>query len=272
MKILGILSDHRAWKSKSPAMQTAVMRRLGLEGVYLPFEVAPDQVGPAVRGLRALGIAGANVTVPYKEAVIPFLDDLAAEAAAMGAVNTIVVRNGRLEGHNTDASGFCDALDSAGYNPAGRTAMVFGAGGAAKAVVFALKTLGAAKIILAGRNFEKISAAALALDVESRPFTTFANPAPGVHLAINASSVSSRLESEETAAFVYQLDFPDLGLVLDLNYGRRDNFWRDLAEKHRADFMDGLPMLAFQARRSFHLWTGLDPDPGLFLSALKEAV
>ena len=272
MKILGIISDLRALKSKSPAMQTAVMKSLGINGIYLPFVVEPDQVESAVKGLRALGIAGVNVTVPYKETVMPYLDWLSPEAAGIGAVNTIVVRDGLLEGHNTDAGGFGDALKGAGHDPAGRTAVVFGAGGAAKAVIHALRTLGAARIILAGRNPEKIEAAAADLNVEPLPFPSFNNNNPGVHLVVNASSVSSPDESPETSEFIKGLDFPDLKMVFDLNYGREINFWRDLALKNEADFLDGLPMLALQAKRSFKIWTGLDPDADLFISALKEAV
>ena len=152
MKLFGIISDHRALKSRSPALHNTVMKKIGLDGLYLPLNVAEPRLDAALRGLQALGFTGANVTVPYKEAVIPFLDHLSEEARQIGAVNTIVVEDTRLSGHNTDAAGCLDALDQSGFDPAGRTALVLGNGGAARAVICALKQSGAGDITVAGRR------------------------------------------------------------------------------------------------------------------------
>jgi shikimate dehydrogenase len=139
MKVFCILSDERAFLSKSPAMHMSVLKNLGMDGVYVPFQVKPEQLEGAIEGIRTLNIAGANVTVPYKEMVIPHLDEISVEASEIGAVNTIVPKDGKLMGHNTDAKGFLDAVQEAGLEIAGRSALVFGAGGAAKAVVVALR-------------------------------------------------------------------------------------------------------------------------------------
>ena len=269
MKVFCILSDHRAFRSKSPAMHQAVLNMRGLDGVYVPFCVAPEMVKEAVLGLKALGVAGANVTVPYKEKVMDHLDGLSDEAAAVGAVNTIVPRENGLYGHNTDVGGFMDALEGEGFDPAGKTALVFGAGGASKAVLYALKQMGASRIILAGRDPERLRATAEKFGVEPVSQASLIDSGIGAELIINATSVSSPEESPELAELISGLKTPAAEFVLDLNYGRDDNFWRLLAEKQKIPFLDGLMMLAHQARRSFVLWTGLQAEAREFWEALK---
>lgn len=270
MKVFCILSDERAFRSKSPAMHTSVLKHLGIDGVYVPFRVGPEQLAGAVAGILALNIAGANVTVPYKESVIPYLDDISGEASEIGAVNTIVPEGGRLIGHNTDAKGFLDAVRDGGLEIGGKSALVFGAGGAAKAVVIALTRAGAARVFVAGRSEEKLNR--LAEHLRATPITmkSLVNRPVSADLVVNATSVSSVSESPEMGNFVARLDAPGCRLVVDLNYGRDTNFWRDFATSRGADFMDGLPMLAHQARRSFELWTGESVDPSLFIEALRE--
>nr|WP_319775894.1 hypothetical protein [uncultured Sphaerochaeta sp.] len=149
MKTFCVLGDHRAAKSLSPRMHNAVLKQYGLTGWYVAFTVAPDRIGPAIAGLRALNVAGANVTVPHKETVGRYLDEITDEVRAVGAVNTIVPTGGRWVGHNTDVGGFIDALAEASFRP-GRTgkALVFGAGGAARAVVAALRQMDMAEIVV----------------------------------------------------------------------------------------------------------------------------
>lgn len=269
MIVFGIISDHRALKSKSPAMMTAVLQRQGLRAVYVPFQVHPDRLGEAVAGLRALGVAGANVTVPYKEKVMAHLDVVSDEARTIGAVNTIILREDRLEGRNTDADGFTDALTETGFTPTGSTALVLGAGGAAKAVVYALQSMGAGKVVVAGRTVDKVRAAGLP-GVVPTALNSLAGEPVGAELVVNATSVSAAEESPELAAIIENLAEPRCRMVLDLNYGRRDNIWERLAQRHGAPFADGLAMLAHQARQSFKLWTGLDVDVSEFKDALKE--
>ncbi|HIP95583.1 MAG TPA: shikimate dehydrogenase, partial [Anaerolineae bacterium] len=113
--------------SLSPAMHNAAFEVLGLNWCYVPLPVPPERVGAAVKGLAALGFCGANVTVPHKQAVMPYLDEIDETAQAIGAVNTILVREGRLIGYNTDGDGFLAALREAGFAPARRRALVLGA-------------------------------------------------------------------------------------------------------------------------------------------------
>ncbi len=269
MKVYCIISDERAFRSKSPKMHNTVLRQLGMDGCYVPFSVAPSGLGDAVKGLRALNIAGANVTVPYKEAVMPFLDDLSETATSVGAVNTIVRAGDRLEGHNTDADGLTDSLTHAGFNADGKRVLVFGTGGAAKAVLFALQQAGAAHIILAGRSKDKT--ATLARDSGAEPVEIGSLPGRSLQVAliVNATTVSSRDEGTHTADTAARLNVTGCDLVADLNYGRAQNIWQELAGRLGAGFTDGLPMLAYQARRSFMLWTGRQVEPSAYLEALK---
>jgi len=272
MKVFCILSDERAFRLKSPDMFSAVMKRLGIKGRYVPFAVKPEDIGQAIQSIRILNIAGVNITVPYKEKVIPFLDVLSEGANIIGAVNTIVCDGDILKGYNTNAIGFMDALSEADFDVEGKTALVFGTGGAAKSVVFILNWLRTDSIIVAGRRKEKaleivdrFSGDAMPIfDLPDRPF-----PA---NIVVNATSVSSTDESPELAAVVEKLEIPECELVLDLNYGHTQNFWQDMAKARGIRFLDGLSTLAFQARRTFALWTGTQVPPEEFLKALDEGL
>jgi shikimate dehydrogenase len=270
MKVYCVLSDERAFRSKSPAMHNAVLKRHNMAGVYVPFVVLPDRVGEAIRDVRILNIAGANVTVPYKQVVVRYLDSLSEEASAIGAVNTIVPEDGRLVGHNTDTKGFMDVLGSVGFDSAGKTALIMGTGGAAIAVAFALRRHGGARVLIAGRNPEKARQAAEKLGAEPVAFSALAANQVEAELMVNATAVSSAAESMVTAEFARRLNIARCELVVDINYGRRENFWQELAQEHSATFVDGLPMLAYQAQRSFALWTGLEVDAQEFLEALGD--
>ncbi|GIV04594.1 MAG: hypothetical protein KatS3mg016_0169 [Fimbriimonadales bacterium] len=130
--------------SLSPAMHNAAFRALGLNWVYLAFEIPPEALPQAIVGMRGLRIQGLNLTIPHKEAVIPLLDALTDAAQRIRAVNTLFWEGGRLVGDNTDAEGFLQALREAGIEPAGQTVLILGAGGAARAVAYALHQQGCA--------------------------------------------------------------------------------------------------------------------------------
>ncbi len=270
MKVFCILSDERANLSRSPIMFTRVLQRQGINGTYVSFAVRPEDLGQAIHSLRVLNIAGANITVPYKEAVIPWLDLLSEGAQIIGAVNTIVRDGNRLKGYNTNAIGIMDALAEAAFEVDGKTALVFGTGGAARAVVFILNWLRAGTVYVAGRDPEKTRALSRALGGEPLEPATLDRRSLSVDLVVNATSVSSPDESEEMAELVSNLDLPGCQLVFDLNYGRQKNFWQELARRMDITFLDGLPALAYQARRAFALWTGLQVPPEEFLLALKD--
>lgn len=295
MNVFCVLSDHRAHKSKSPLMHNAVIRSLGLEAdyMYVPFQIDPACAGDAVAALRTLHIAGANVTVPLKELVIPHLDRLSPEAASVGAVNTIVPEDGGLAGYNTDIGGVLDALEFGQFELAGKTALLCGTGGAARGVLQALKSGGAGSILLAGRDPQKTADLAREFNAKEAFGNNFSGSAcpegfgcsdcggcdtradsvgqitaidinnsvamkaalEAAPLVINTTAVSDPAESPELAAILAPLRGCERGLVMDINYGRKDNLWQALALRSGANFLDGLPMLAMQAARSFRLWT-----------------
>ena len=268
MKVFCILSDERAFRSKSPAMFSAVMKQVGINGVYVPFMVDKNKIGQAMQSLRVLNIAGANVTVPYKEMVIPYLDVLSEGANIIGAINTIVRKGEVLKGYNTNAIGFMDALNDANFDVVGKTALVFGTGGAAKAVVFILNWLRANSILVVGRSEEKTRKIVSSFGGEAKLLESLEGQSIPADIVVNATSVSSPDESPELAALVGRLKVPGCELVFDLNYGRSQNFWQDMAQTREIQFMDGLSALAYQAKRTFALWTGIQVPPEEFKKAL----
>jgi shikimate dehydrogenase len=270
MKVFCILSDERAGQLKSPIMFSRVLNRQGINGTYVPFVVKPQDLGQAVQSIRILHMAGASITIPYKEAVLPMLDVLSEGANIIGAVNTVVRDGDRLKGYNTNAIGVMDALNEAGFEVDGKAALVFGTGGAARAVIFILNWLRAATIFVAGRNRDKTKAIVDALGGELLDLSSLSDRSIPVDIVVNATAVSSRDESPEMADLVSQLDLPGCQLVFDLNYGRQKNFWEEMAQVKGIRFMDGLSPLAYQARRTFALWTGLQVPPEEFLNALHE--
>ena len=238
----------------------------------MPFRVNPANIGQAIQSLRILNIDGANITVPFKEAVIPHLDILSEGARFIGAVNTIVRKGDVLKGYNTNAIGFMDALSMANFNVDGKSVVVFGTGGAAKAVVFILNWLRAGSIVVAGRNEKETKRVAANAGGEAKSLNSLTAQPLSANLVVNATSVSSHAESPELADLIGSLEITVCELLMDLNYGRPQNFWQDFAEKNGIPFMDGLPALAHQARRSFALWTGLQVPPEEFLKVLESEV
>lgn len=267
-RVFCILSDERVYRSKSPEIFNRVMKRIGLNAMYVPFRVESDQIGAAMNSLRILNIAGANVTVPYKERVIAFMDVLSEGANIIGAVNTIVCKDGTLKGYNTNAIGVMDALADAGFDIADKTALVFGTGGAARAVVFILKWLRAQSVYIVGRDETAARRISEKVGGDVAPFSADWVHGIPAHIVINATSVSSPDEAPELAAIASTLNLSQCELLFDLNYGRQDNFWQAIAQEHRVPFMDGVSALAFQARRTFMLWTGLEVPPGEFQESL----
>lgn len=267
-----ILSDERVYSSKSPDIFNQVMKQVGINGSYVPFMVEPDKIGEAMASLRTLHIAGANVTVPFKEAVIPFMDSVSESATIIGAINTIARNKNKLKGYNTNAIGLMDALEDISFNPAGKTALILGAGGAAKASAFVLKWLKADKIFVVSRSEARARQVAVRAGGEFIVLDELLGHDIPVDILINASTVSSREESPEFADIAEKLPLPRCELIFDLNYGRKQNFWQEKAQKNGIMFRDGLLTLIHQAKNTLALWTGLDIETDVFKKALEEVV
>ena len=255
-KVFCIISDYRVFRSKSPEMFTAVLDRTGIKGAYVPFMIGTEDIGKALESLRVLNIAGANITAPFKETVLPFMDVLSEGANIIGAVNTIVCKGGQLKGYNTNAIGIMDALNDVNFDLAGKKALVIGTGGAARAVLFILNWLRAESVIVAGRSDSNTRRLAEHFKCTPRSFEDLADFPVSVDIIINATSVSGKDECAVLNETVGKMKIHGCQLIFDLNYGHRDNLWQSLAVANSLPFMDGLSTLAYQARRTFQLWTG----------------
>jgi len=242
--------------SLSPALHNAWFRHHQVDGVYvaLPTDVRADVTG----ALRTLGLAGVNVTVPLKRTVLPALDSVDELAERVGAVNTIVCRQGRLHGSNTDVDGFMDALAELGFDPAGRRVSVLGAGGAALAVAAGLVRAGAQGVVLFNRDEAKAHtlAARLGGPVCGGPLTTLGFGGLAPDLVVNALPGPAR---ERVLALPID-HLPPTTAWVDLNY------W-DPAPPHLATLRDkghrvqtGHAMLLHQAARAFERFTGVSPS------------
>lgn len=246
-------------------MHNAAFRVAGIGAVYEARQVLPGELAAAVASLRGPGMLGANLSLPHKEAVLPLLDELTPAARAIGAVNTIINRGGRLLGDNTDAPGFLAALQAAGDSGQG-AAVVLGAGGAARAAVWALHSHGRV-VYVVNRTFDK--AVALTRELGGVACSASEVPWQGVGLLVNASSVG--LDAPEASPLTLLPVLAPGTLVYDMVYRPAETrLMRDArAAGHRAE--NGLTMLAQQARLAFLAWTGADVPIEVFLKALEPA-
>lgn len=277
---LVVLLGYPVHHSYSPAMQNAAFRAAGLNLVYLAASVPPERLAPAVAAVAALDMPGANVTVPHKERVPAFLDEVAPEARLLGAVNTIVHRNGRLVGHNTDGTGFLRALREAGYDPRGEAVVVLGAGGAARAVAVTLALEGAKEIVVFNRTLDRAhqlaalvrergcgGAAALgweALEGQT-PEARAAFVRAGLVVQTTSLGMSPRLEDGPPVPPEWM---SANHLAYDLVYNPSDTAFLRMARKAGARTAGGAGMLLHQGAAAFELWTGRDAP----LAAMKQAL
>jgi shikimate dehydrogenase len=224
--------------------------------------VPPDAVGAAVAGIRALGIAGANVTMPHKAAVLPHLDEVAGEAAAAGSVNTIVRSGDRLIGANTDGAGFLRFLErEAAFAPSGRRVLILGAGGAARSLAVSLTAAGAS-VRLAARRAPQADQAAKLSGSSARPWEVRHEAASDADLIVNATPLGS--DGRECPLDPDRLS--EGQLVVDLVYAPPSTPLVARARARGARSYNGLGMLLHQAGLAFELWTGA-PAPMEAMSA-----
>ena len=234
--------------SLSPAMHNAAFREMGINAVYVAFPVA--DLAQAVAGLRGLKIPGVSVTIPFKEEIIPLLDDLEPQAAKIGAVNTVVNRDGRLVGHNTDWLGALLALEEK-TGIAGRRFLILGAGGAAKAIAFALQEKGG-QVAITDVDQDKALALSRKLWVEVvAPGYLAEYPAD---VLINATPVGMEPNSAEIPLDPAFLD--RYGVVMDIVYRPLETRLLQEARGRGCQVIDGLRMLIHQGAAQFELWTG----------------
>jgi len=274
---LGIIG-HPIGHSISPLFQQAALDAIGFDGAYEAWDVAPDGVGEFVAGLRAPGTLGINVTVPHKEAVIPFLDEVDDRSSTAGAVNTIVNRDGRLTGYNTDGTGFLRALrEGADFDPRGRDVLVLGAGGSARGVVYALARAGIAQLFIANRTLERAERLVdIAIDSGVAAEAMVLSDAPGatreVSLIVNCTSMGMVHGPDENGSPLSAADIPSTVLVNDLVYNPLETPLLREAARAGAATLGGIQMLVYQGAASFEMWTGHDAPVAVMLEAATAAM
>lgn len=265
--------------SVSPAMHNAAFEALGLCWRYVLLPTLPGQVKATLAQLKAQDYRGANVTVPHKQAVMPHLDEITDAARAIGAVNTIVAQKGRVSGHNTDGDGFLAALREAGFEPAGRRALVLGAGGAARAVVHALAQAGCAVAI---HNRTVRRAAELAHHMQDTGLRAPVTWVPitatlaGLELAdfdllVNATPVGMWPQTD-ASPWPETLPLPSHWTVFDLVYNPVETRLLAQARVFGAAAVGGLEMLVRQGALALELWTGEPAPVSVMRAAAQEAL
>lgn len=260
-KIVGLIG-YPVEHSKSPVMHNAAFDSLGLDFMYLLFSVRPPYLKEAVMGLRALNIVGANITIPYKEEVMKYLDDITAEAKLIGAVNTIHIQDGKLIGYNTDGQGFITSLLTDGrVKLEGQKVLLIGAGGAGKAVAVKLAERGVERLVITDKIEEKAKALVGRLQENIPDCPVYAMPPGdkefaktlfGSTLLINATPVGMK----EGDPPIIDPEYLHKGLfVYDVIYNRETPLI-EAAKKRGLRTLDGMGMLIHQGAASFEIWTG----------------
>ena len=260
--------------SLSPVMQNAAFKDLDLDWEYLPLPVPPGSEASAIRGLAALGFVGANVTVPHKTSVMEHLDSLTDEVKAIGATNTLVIQETdegirKVHGHNTDWKGFVDSLRRNGFSIAGARAVVCGAGGVARAVVFGLLSAGASEITVLARQVRQAQRIASDLHSDGQgtilPLSlepeTLVESVRKATLLVNATPVGMESHLDESI-WPHGVAIPSEVTVYDLVYAPADTLLLRQAYRAGAIAVGGIEMLIAQGAASFELWTGEQaPEP-----------
>ena len=264
-RIVGIIGDPIE-HSRSPQMHNAAFAKAGMDYVYVPFHVRPDDLAHAIAGFTALNVVGINVTLPHKQAVIPYLTSISREAELIGAVNTLSFVEDGIHGDNTDAPGVLKALEEDGNMsiPVGEDVVVLGAGGSARAVVVALALAGVASITIANRTVER--AISLAEEMQQKtdiPMhglgladTRLPNAVNRCMLLINTATASM----DPTQPLLVSADWlqPNT-IVYDIVYTPPVTPLMKAAAEHGCPTLGGIGMLVHQGAIAFEKWTGVTP-------------
>ena len=277
-KFVGLIG-YKLKHSISPQFQQAAFDYLRLDISYEVWETAKDELPKVVEGIRDPSKLGANVTIPYKEAVLPLLDDVDNDARRIGAVNTIVNRGDKLIGYNTDASGFMRALNEDGFSPRNKRVVLLGAGGVARAVGFALVDAGVKKLVILNRTQSRGEALAWDLKVSDAEVVALSwkdgktlTALGECELLVNGTSVGMKDSAGEGRSPIGIGLIPKRALVYDVVYNPIETPLLAAAKKAGARTLGGLPMLVHQGAASFELWTGKSAPIDIMMRVAKRAL
>ena len=273
-KVVGVFG-YPVKHSASPAMHNAAFKALGLDYAYLPFEVRPERLEEAAQALVSLNLMGVNVTIPHKETIHPYLQEISREAELIGAVNTIVVRAERLIGYNTDGQGFIASLREDGEEKVkGKTLLVLGAGGAARAIVTQAALEGAGEILITDKVEEKAEKVVHSLKknipfgpAQAVPQKEIKSQLRKADFLINATPVGMHPQDP----LIIDPDWLSSSLlVFDLVYNLGETKLMKAAREKGCRVVGGLGMLVRQGAISFQLWTGREAPLKVMQKALEE--
>lgn len=273
--IYGIFG-HPVKHSLSPDMHNSAFNTLGLNSVYVAFDIDPESIEEATRAIRVMGIRGINITIPHKQTIIPYLDEVSPDAKLTGAVNTVKNENGRLLGYNTDVGGFLRAIrEDLDFSPEGNTLFLIGAGGAARAVLSAFCMNGGAVVYITDIIKDK------ALELANQFKANFQNITIETVELDNQNLIEQKLNEADILVnaspagmdSVGSLDIPLTSLnknavVYDLVYKPPDTSLLKEAKQLGHKASGGLSMLLYQGAESFEIWTGENAPVEIMKKAL----
>ena len=277
-----VLIGHPLKHSISPAFQQPAFDHLAIDVRYEKWETPEEELAATVDRLRHPSMLGANVTIPCKEKIIPLLDELSDTAVRIGAVNTVVNRSGRLMGFNTDVEGFITSLrQDADYGLRNRKVVLLGAGGVARAVVFALLNEEVTSVTVFNRSLERgrtlvrsFARSAGRIPLAAPPWTELETSAAlqDCDLLVNCTSIGMRYSATEAESPLSADLIPKDALVYDLVYNPEETPFLREAKKAGAETLGGLSMLVYQGAASFELWTGKSAPVDIMLRSAREAL
>ncbi len=261
-QLLGVIG-YPVKHSMSPVMHNAAIATLGLDYVYLPFPIAPDQLKTAIDGFAAVGLKGFNITIPHKQTIMPLLTGVSDVAQAIGAVNTVWWSAGGWRGTNTDAAGFLAPLQALERDWHQSPALILGNGGAARAVVAACHQLGCPKIMVVGRTLQKLEAFAeswqtspLNLNISVHTWDQLDSLLPQIGLLVNSTPVGMAPKPDASPLTDVQINqLPAQAIVYDLIYTPRPTKFLQQAAAAGLVTFDGLEMLVQQGAAALEIWT-----------------
>lgn len=251
-------------------MQTSAFQSLHLNAVYLPFPISEEQLPDLLNAFKLIGLQGFNVTIPYKERIIPYLSQLSEDARRLGSVNTVKAIDGRWKGYSTDGPGFMRSLSSRKLELHQKKVLMLGAGGAAKAIAFALINQGLDRLDIKNRTREKAQSLKEKLEVFAPELRISVNPETKTEydLLINTSAVGM-----DGVSLPIELEVLDrCAFVADIIYNPPSTPLLQAAQKRGIPCDNGLEMLLFQGVESFEIWTGQEAPVAVMRDSLKKSL
>ncbi|MBD2391524.1 shikimate dehydrogenase [Aphanizomenon flos-aquae NRERC-008] len=268
-KLLGVIG-HPVEHSLSPVMHNAALAKLGLDYVYLPFPISPENLATAIAGFASIGIVGFSITIPHKQAILPLLSTISPIAQVIGAVNTVTRQGDTWVGTNTDVEGFIAPLQTTYHQDwSQKKAVILGNGGAARAVVAGCIQLGLAEIHVVGRNWQKLQAfrqswqnSPFADQFQIHEWTELPNLLHQANLLVNTTPIGMYPHINDSPLSSQEISYlPQEAIVYDLIYIPKPSKFLHLAETQGAIIIDGLEMLVQQGAAALKIWLQRETVP-----------